>query len=225
MEEKVTNKKIIIIGQGSQIIQLIRELFSIGIIPSNIKVLTLEGEFNLSCIEYLDYFNIKTHILNNSNSSLKIKSAIEDFCPEIVISLSNPFILSKDILELETKFINFHPGILPHYKGSLSTVYSILKKEDFVGGTWHYIDEGIDTGNIIKMIKVPVKNFSAFALNHKIFSLGISSLNEVIEKIDSGYIGEPQEKVGNFYFNRFPDITGLSKEEIKRISYFPPKFI
>ena len=47
----------------------------------------------------------------------------------------------------------------------------LINNEKFVGGTWHYIDKGIDTGNIIKIVKTPSKHFNAFSLNHKIFSL------------------------------------------------------
>ena len=47
--------KFLIIGQGSQTIQLIRELFSLEITPNNIKVITVEGDFNLSYIEFLNF--------------------------------------------------------------------------------------------------------------------------------------------------------------------------
>jgi methionyl-tRNA formyltransferase len=95
----------------------------------------------------------------------------------------------------------------------------------FVVGTWHYIDKGVDTGNIIKVIKIPSENFNAFTLNHKIFSLGIHCLGEVIEKVNNNYIGTIQEKGGNFYYNIFPNVSEFENELQKRILYFPPKFL
>ena len=142
--------KLLIIGQGSQTIQLIRELFSLEVTPNNIKAITVEGDFNLSYIEFLSYYGIKYDICNRNNFNLTAHLSITNFCPDIVISFSNPFIISEKVLSLKTKFINFHPGILPNYKGSLSTVYSLINQEMFVGGTWHYIDKDVDTGNIIK---------------------------------------------------------------------------
>ena len=128
-------------------------------------------------------------------------------------------------MSLNTKFINFHPGILPNYKGNLSIVHSLINQEIFVGGTWHYIDKGIDTGNIIKVIKTPSKNFNVFTLNHKIFSLGINCLDEIIEKVNNNYVGVTQKKLGKFYSNKFPNISNLDVELQKRLLYFPPKFL
>ena len=217
--------KIIIVGQGSQMIQLIRQLFSLGVNPDILKVITIEGNFNLSHIEFLTYYNIGYDICNKNNFNFKLHSLVIDFSPDLVISFSNPFIISEDVLLLKTKFINFHPGILPKYKGNLSTVYSIINKEKFVGGTWHYIDEGIDTGNIIKVIKTRPKNLNTFALNHKIFSLGIHHLDSVIEKVKNDYVGVTQKKIGNYYYNKFPEISNLDVDLQKRLTYFPPKFL
>ena len=50
--------KFIVIGQGSQMIQLIRQLFSLGCDPNNLKVITIEGEINLSLIEFLSYYKM-----------------------------------------------------------------------------------------------------------------------------------------------------------------------
>lgn len=219
-----SEKKIVLLGQGSQMIQLMRELFSLEITPDNIKVITVDGEFNNPFTEYLKYFQIDYYVTNKDNFNTELQGLIFSFNPDLVISLSNPLILSKETLSLQTKFINFHPGILPYYKGSLSTVHSILNNEDFVGGTWHYIDPGIDTGNIIHIVKIRSEKISAFSLNHKIFSLGISNLEKVLEKVYSNDPGISQEKKGRFYYNKFPDVSDLEIETQKRVLYFPPKF-
>ncbi len=217
--------KYLIIGQGSQTIQLIRELFSLGIRPENLKIVTVDVDFNSVLTQFLSYYKINYDICDRSNFNLKIQSSIIDFSPHIVISFSNPFILSEQVLSLKTKFINFHPGILPKYKGNLSIVHSLINKEKFVGGSWHYIDKGIDTGNIIKIIKTPVKNFNVFTLNHKIFSLGINCLGEIIQKVNNNYTGIVQKKTGKFYTNKFPNIDELDDDLQKKLSYFPPKFL
>ena len=217
--------KLVIVGQGSQAIELIRKLFSLEITPSDLKVITVNGDFNLSCVEFLSYYNIDYDICDKNNFKTKAHSITTNFCPDIVVSFSNPFIFPEEILDLKTKFINFHPGILPNYRGSLSTVHSLINNEKFVGGTWHYVDKGVDTGNIIKIVKTPLKDFNAFTLNHKIFSLGINCLQEVIEKVKNNYLGAKQEKTGKFYYNKFPDVRDLDAELQKRILYFPPKFL
>jgi methionyl-tRNA formyltransferase len=217
--------KVIVIGQGSQTIQLIRQLFSLGIPPNNLKSITVEGDFNTSYLEFLSYYKIDYRICLKNNFNTKLKLLISDFSPNITISFSNPFILSEEVLLLNTKLINFHPGILPKYKGNLSIIHSLINKELFVGGTWHYIDKNIDTGNIIKVFKIPVGEFNAFSLNHKIFSLGIHYLDSIIDKVNKGYKGIRQKKHGKFYSNKFPDISKFDYELQNRLSYFPPKFL
>ena len=165
--------KFIVIGQGSQLIQLIRELYSLKVIPDDLKVITVKGEFNLSCIEFLKYYKIDYFIVDKLTFPSTLKHYIEFHKPDCVISLSNPFIIPKLILSLKPQFINFHPGILPFYKDSLSTIHSLINKESFVGGTWHYITPEIDQGNILKVFNISIMDDNAFTLNHKIYSLGI----------------------------------------------------
>mgnify|MGYP006159706571 CR=1 FL=1 len=142
-----------------------------------------------------------------------------------LINLSNPFIISKEILSLTPQFINFHPGILPFYKGSLSTIHSMVNKELSTGGTWHYITPEVDQGNILKVFKINIEGNNAFTLNHKIFSLGIFHLKRVLEKVSNKDEGVPQDKLGKFYSKKFPNISHLSSELQEKILFFPPKFI
>ena len=49
--------------------------------------------------------------------------------------------------------INFHPAILPDWRGTAGYNIAILKKLPEWGATAHYVDEKIDTGSIIKVFK------------------------------------------------------------------------
>ena len=84
--------KFIVIGQGSQLIQLIRELFSLKVTPDNLKIITVNGKFNLSCIEFLKYYKIDYFIVDKSTFISTLEHYIEGHKPDCVISLSNPFI-------------------------------------------------------------------------------------------------------------------------------------
>ena len=57
-------------------------------------------------------------------------------------------ILKKEILNSGVKFIHFHPGIIPNYRGSTCFYYSILNEEN-CGVTAYIMDEKLDTGDII----------------------------------------------------------------------------
>ena len=126
----------------------------------------------------------------------------------------------------KSKYINFHPGLLPQYKGSLSTVYSLINGEKEVGGTWHYMNNKIDSGNILHQFKLLIQDDdTAFSLNHKIFDKSINCLGEVLNKVNLKNQGKKQTSKGNFYYNKFPDISNLDTNLQEKIKYFPPNFI
>ena len=205
-------KQIVLITQGSQAISLVRTLFSLGYKPNQMLVFTTDGEKNNCFREFLVYYNI--------NTKIKIDmSLIKDNA--LVISYSN----AQKINITNSLFINFHPGLLPQYKGSLSTVYSMINNDNQVGGTWHYMTNKIDAGNILTQFTIDVKaNDTAFSLNHKIFNKSVNYLDIVITKVLNNELGQAQSGSGNFYYNKFPDIRYLDSNLQKRISYFPPLY-
>ena len=206
-------KQIVLITQGSQAISLVRTLFSLGYKPNQMLVFTDNEEKNNCFKEFLIYYNI--------NTKLKIDmSLVKDNA--LVVSYSN---IHKIDINNNATFINFHPGLLPQYKGSLSTVHSLINGEKKVGGTWHYMTNKIDCGNILYQFKVTIQdNDTAFSLNHKIFNKSLNHLEAVLGAVNLNVQGE-KHKEGKFYPNKFPDISNLDVDLQKKITYFPPKFI
>jgi methionyl-tRNA formyltransferase len=65
--------------------------------------------------------------------------------------------LSKAFLDLFPKgCINLHPAFLPYNRGNYPNVWSIVEKTP-AGVTLHYIDEGLDTGDIVAQEKVVIE--------------------------------------------------------------------
>tara|TARA_Y100001972_G_scaffold23289_1_gene27934 strand:- start:873 stop:1535 length:663 start_codon:yes stop_codon:yes gene_type:complete len=219
-------KNYIIIGQGSQTIQLIRELFSLNVKPSQLSVITLEDKSNLSFIEFIKYYKLKTSITDKQKFDKVLTKMLKDKI-DLVISFSNPFIIDKKHIK-NNKIINFHPGLLPSYRGSFSTVHAMIDRQEKTGGTWHYVSEKVDQGDIIDIVEVPITNTStAFSLNHQVFASGIKDINEVLELVFRDIEGIKQlAKDGKFYKNKFPDLSNIDDKELKqRINYFPPNFL
>lgn len=76
--------------------------------------------------------------------------------PDLVLSVFFGYILPPEIIGIPGRgIINLHPGLLPFNKGAYSNVWSIID-ETPAGATLHYIDEGIDTGDIISQQEVTV---------------------------------------------------------------------
>ena len=73
---------------------------------------------------------------------------------DLGLSLSNFHILKGRHIDLfKNGVINFHGAPVLWYAGSATPVYHILTKDTSEWGyTYHYVDEGIDSGDVIKQV-------------------------------------------------------------------------
>ncbi|MBN2859769.1 MAG: phosphoribosylglycinamide formyltransferase, partial [Sphaerochaetaceae bacterium] len=53
------------------------------------------------------------------------------------------------------RIINIHPSLLPLYKGKDAIRQAFEDGRDIYGVTVHYVDEGMDDGQIIEQVRVP----------------------------------------------------------------------
>ena len=67
-------------------------------------------------------------------------------------------LLSKNFVNsLPSKFIvNVHPSLLPNYKGMNAIKQAIDDSAEYTGVTIHYVDEGMDSGSIIKQDSIKI---------------------------------------------------------------------
>lgn len=65
-----------------------------------------------------------------------------------VFIFSGGGILRDNILSIGKKFIHFHPGIVPDYRGSTCFYYAILN-DNKCGVTAFFMDKNLDTGKVI----------------------------------------------------------------------------
>jgi methionyl-tRNA formyltransferase len=87
----------------------------------------------------------------------EVVAAIRALQPEIGLSVMFDYILRAEFLALFAKgVINLHPSLLPFNRGQYPNVWSIVEGTP-AGATIHYIDEGIDTGDIIAQREVVVE--------------------------------------------------------------------
>ena len=80
---------------------------------------------------------------------------INEIKPDLIICIRYAEILKNSLLTIPNGgVINFHPSLLPKYKGMAPIFQALLHNENEIGFSLHYIDEGIDTGEIIKRQKI-----------------------------------------------------------------------
>jgi len=76
--------------------------------------------------------------------------------PDIMVVAYYPHILKREEFDnIPLGAINFHPGLLPYNRGMYPHIWPIFDGTP-CGVTIHYIDEGIDTGDIIGQREIEV---------------------------------------------------------------------
>ncbi len=84
--------------------------------------------------------------------------------------------------------INLHTGILPFYRGADSEFWALHNNEpDRIGVTVHFINEGLDCGNIILQERQSVKPGDTIGkMRIKNIYLGMKTIIKVIDQLESG---------------------------------------
>lgn len=113
---------------------------------------------------------------------------LRDMNPEIIVVAAFGQFLSKDILDMP-KFgcINVHASILPKYRGAAPIQYAIIKGEKESGVTIMKMDIGMDTGDMLDKVIVPIsENMTMGELHDELMVKGADLLLEVMEQIQAG---------------------------------------
>jgi methionyl-tRNA formyltransferase len=98
--------------------------------------------------------------------------------------------LPKVIWEIpEFGTFNLHASLLPDYRGAAPINWAIIKGETMTGVTTFYIDDKIDTGEIILQSKIAInENDTAGTLHDKLMQLGADLVLTTIKHIEEGKV-------------------------------------
>ena len=84
---------------------------------------------------------------------------IKDLKQDVICVVAYGKILPKDILEIpKYGCINVHASLLPKYRGAAPIQWAVINGEKTTGVTTMYMDEGMDTGDML--LKQEVRNRS-----------------------------------------------------------------
>lgn len=83
--------------------------------------------------------------------------------------------------------INLHTSLLPNYRGAAPMNWVIINGETETGVSTFFINENIDSGNIIAQKKVKIPNFYNVGFLHdKLMHIGSDILLETVKQIENG---------------------------------------
>ena len=123
------------------------------------------------------------------NSSDFLESIDKCRC-DLFISMSFNQIFSKHMIEKpRLGTINCHAGKLPFYRGRNVLNWALINDEKEFGITVHYVDDGIDTGDIIRQKCFPIDDYDDYSsLLSRAYDGCAHLLNQAITDILEGNV-------------------------------------
>jgi methionyl-tRNA formyltransferase len=115
-------------------------------------------------------------------------AAVRALTPDLLVSIYFNQRLRRDVLAVAPRgAINLHPALLPQHRGPFPHFWVVAAGEKYTGVTVHWIDERIDTGDILQQRELPVPAAaSVSAVMGMVARPGAISLVEAVRLIEAG---------------------------------------
>lgn len=156
---------------------------------------------------------------------------VADLRPDIVIVMAYGQILPRTVLDLPPMgCLNLHASLLPRHRGAAPIQAAILEGDAESGITVMYMDEGLDTGDILLMERLPLfPDETGGSLHDRLADLAPVALNRALDLIAAGCAPRtPQDAAAATHTGKLERAHGIinwgeSAEKIeRRIRAFDP---
>lgn len=146
----------------------------------------------------------------------EVLEAVAALRPQLGLSLLFDYILRPPLLELfPAGVMNLHPSLLPYNRGQYPNVWSIVEGTPS-GVTLHWIDAGVDTGDLIAQREVPVvPEDTGQTLYRKLEVAGIALFQEMYPTIRDG-TAPRRPQLGGGTYHRTRDVERIDEIDLDR---------
>lgn len=129
----------------------------------------------------IDYRQIK------SPNNKEFRDYLESLNVDVIINQSQSF-LKKELLEIpRIGVLNRHNALLPKNRGRLSPFWVLYKQEKETGVSIHFVEEALDSGDIVIQKSIPVLRKDTFnTLVKRSYALASQAIIEALDKLDKG---------------------------------------
>ncbi|MBP1991435.1 methionyl-tRNA formyltransferase [Paenibacillus eucommiae] len=112
------------------------------------------------------------------------------FQPDLIVTAAYGQILPKSVLDLPAHgCINIHASLLPKYRGGAPIHYAVMQGEPVTGVTIMYMAEGLDTGDMISRVEVPIADSDTTGtMFEKLSAAGAGLLKSTLPELLEGRI-------------------------------------
>lgn len=156
---------------------------------------------------FAEKYNIPVSYTSNPNSK-EFLDMLRKNEIDVIINQSQ-FIIKKPFLEsARLGVLNRHNALLPRNRGRLTPFWVLFHRENESGVSIHFVDEGIDSGEIVVQKRFTVPQNANFKKIVSInYSLAGAAMLEAIDKLEKGernFLPNPDEEAT---YNTIPTLS------------------
>ena len=124
-------------------------------------------------------------------TALKEESVLEElrrYAADVIVVVAYGKILPKAVLTMpQYGCINVHASLLPKYRGAAPIQWVVLNGETESGVTTMYMDEGLDTGDMLLTARTPITlDMTAGELHDTLSVQGAAVLSDTLKALENG---------------------------------------
>ncbi|MGQ9921207.1 MAG: methionyl-tRNA formyltransferase [Desulfobacca sp.] len=115
--------------------------------------------------------------------------AMKKLAPDLAVLAFVTDIVPGRVLELpRLGSICYHPSLLPKHRGASAINWAVIEGDSKTGLTIFWVDEGIDTGDILlqKEVEIDPDDTTGTLYFNKLYPLGIEAILEAVDLIAAG---------------------------------------
>ena len=161
--------------------------------------------------EYAEMQGLKIFQPTKVRNNTEFIDKIRELNPDVICVVAYGKILPKEILEIpKLGCINVHGSLLPQYRGAAPIQWAVLNGDKKTGITTMYMDEGMDTGDMILKQEVEIgENETTGELWQRLSKIGGKLLVKTLKEIEAGTVTRTKQP------EEFTMAPMLSKEMAK----------
>ena len=140
--------------------------------------------------------NIEIYQPNKIKNNPEFINNIKSLNPDVICVVAYGKILPKELLEIPEKgCINVHGSLLPKYRGAAPIQWAVLNGDESTGITTMYMDEGMDTGDMILQQEVKIgEDETTGELWERLSKIGGKLLVKTLNEIEKGDVKRKKQE-------------------------------
>jgi len=162
---------VLISGSGSNLLSLLKKSEN-PLYPA--KIVAVGSDKSAPGLEHAELYEVDTFVVSPERFASKelwaetLLANVQHHQPDLVVLAGFMKVLPANFVSaLKGKLINIHPSLLPEFKGAHAVRDALQAGATKTGVTIHYVDEGVDTGEIIVQSEVAIEPSETESVLHE----------------------------------------------------------